>query len=130
MPRGKDTRNHPGRKASSWDPRPGNVTNSLGKVVSSKSVGEEPYAHALEVTEHRNSPGFSVDLDYTRGVNRGGIESEQYRAGPFKTQRRAEIAGESLHSRAEAESATAANYQVGEYYESADEIRANRAGHL
>jgi len=130
MARGEDTRDHPGRKASTWDPRPGNVSNMRGNVVSAKSVGEEPYAHRLEVTQHRDTPGFSVDLDYTRHVNRGGIETEQYRAGPYKTQRRAEIAGESLHERAEAESTSAADYQVGEYYESAEEIRANRAGEL
>ena len=130
MARGEDTRHHPGRKASSWDPRPGNVSNSLGNVISAKSVGEEPYAHRLEVTQHRGDAGFSVDLDYTRYVNRGGIDTEQYRAGPYKTQRRAEIAGESLHQRAEAEDASAADYQVGEYYESAEEIRANRAGEL
>jgi len=128
--RGKDTGNHPGRKADNWKPRPGNVSNSRGNVISAKSVGEEPYSHALEVTQHRNSPGFSVDLDLTRHVNQGGIESEQYRAGPYRTQRRAEIAGDALHARAEAESETAANYQVGEYYESADEIRANKAGLL
>ena len=130
MARGQDTGDHPGRKAANWKPRPGNVSNMRGNVVSSRSEGEGEYAHALEVTQHRNTPGFSVDLDYTRHVNRGGIESEQYRAGPYKTQRRAEIAGDALHARAEAESASAADYQVGEYFESADEIRANRAGLL
>ena len=129
MARGQNTAHHPGRKASNWDPRPGNVSNMRGNVVASRSEGEGEYAHNLDVTQHRGDTGFSADLDYTRAVNQGGIETEQYQAGPYKTQRRAEIAGDALLNRAEA-GKRVEDYQVGEYYESADEIRANRAGLL
>lgn len=130
MARGQDTRHHPGRKAANWQPRPGNVSNSRGNVIASRSEGEGEYTHNLEVTQHSSgSPGFSADLDLVRSVNRGGIETEQYQAGPYKTQRRAEIAGDALLNRAEA-GKRVEDYQIGEYYESADEIRANRAGLL
>ena len=110
-----------------WKPRAG--SNMQGNVVSGRYAGEEPYEHRLEVTQGRKSPGFSAGVDYVNYVGGHGTESSQLRAGPFRTQRRAEIAGDALLNRAEA-GKQVEDYQIGEYHESIDEIRANRAGLL
>jgi hypothetical protein len=126
--RGQDTRHHPGRVASNWKPVTGH-TNTVGNVVSNQYVGEDPYEHRLEVTQGRKSPGFSADVDYVEHVGYHGTDTSNYRAGPFRTQRRAEIAAESLHNRAES-GKDLETYKVGSYHESADERRANAAGLL
>ena len=127
MAGGQDTRHHPGRVASNWKPVTGH-TNASGRVVSKQYQGEDPYEHRLEVTESRTAPGYTADVDYVENVAGHGTDTSQYQAGPFKTQRRAEIAAESLANRAY--SGKADLYRVGSYYESADERRANAAGLL
>jgi hypothetical protein len=127
---GKDTSGHPGRKASNWRPVSGQTTER-GQVVSARDLGEQPYEHYLEVTEEADpaGPRYGANVTYTHDVSpRYGIETGQYRAGPFRTQRRAEIAGESLANRAYNDKAEL--YKVGSYTESPDEIRANKAGLL
>jgi hypothetical protein len=128
---GKNTADHPGRKAANWDPRPGNVTTQHGRVISAREEGEQPYQHYLEVTEEADpaGPRYGANVSVTHDVSpRYGIETGQYRAGPFRTQRRAEIASESLANRAY--SGKGEMYKIGGYTESPDEIRANKAGLL
>lgn len=131
MAGGQDTRHSPQRKAESWKPRPGNVTTEHGAVISARDQGEEPYQHYLEVTEEATpaGPRYGANVNYTHDVSpRYGVETAQYRAGPFRTQRRAEIASESLANRAY--SGKGEMHKVGGYTESIDEIQANRAGKL
>lgn len=130
MAGGKDTSSHPGRKASNWRPVSGQTTER-GQVVSARDLGEQPYEHYLEVTEEADTAGprYGANVTYTHDVSpRYGVETGQYRAGPFRTQRRAEVASESLANRAYNDKAEL--YKVGGYTESPDEIRANRAGLL
>jgi hypothetical protein len=127
---GRDTSSHPGRKADSWRPVSGQ-TNERGQVVSARDLGEQPYEHYLEVTQEADpaGPRYGANVTYTHDVSPTyGVETGQYRAGPFRTQRRAEMASESLANRAYNDKAEL--YKVGGYTESPDEIRANRAGLL
>jgi hypothetical protein len=112
-------------RITAWRPVSG-WTSSQGPIVSALNLGEGDWQHRLEVTKHSAAPGYSVSLDFTRDVNRGGIHTEQYSAGPFRTQRYAEIAGEALTNRVEAGRKAADQYRTGSYHESAAEIRANR----
>ena len=131
MAGGKDTSAHPGRKADNWRPRPGNVTTEHGSVIAAKELGEQPYQHYLEVTQEADpaGPRYGANVTYTHDVSpRYGTETASYRAGPFRTQRRAQIASESLANRAYNDDAEL--YKVGGYTESPDEARANAAGLL
>lgn len=127
MAGGTDTRHSPRRKADAWRPITGQ-TNTKGSIVAAKYLGEDPYEHRLEVTQGRSSPGFSADVDYVENVAHHGTETSQYSAGPFRTQRRAEIAAESLANRAY--SGKGEMYKTGSYYEPEQERRANRQGLL
>lgn len=116
-------------RIKSWRPVTGH-TNTSGSVVSAKDLGEQPYEHYVEVTQEASpqGPRYSAGVDYVDNVAAHGTETSQYRTGSFRTQRRAEIAGESLANRAY--SGKAEMYRTGSYYESADERRANREGLL
>jgi hypothetical protein len=103
MPRGIDTGNHPSRRAETWRPST-STTGPLGTLTQryqnvdtnwmglSHEVWEKEgrYMGAVTHTEHDPYPGY-----------RGGVQTTNYVAGPFRTERRAQIASEALGKRAE-----------------------------
>jgi hypothetical protein len=104
VPRGIETGNHPNRKAETWRPRSG-TTGPLGSLTQryenldvnrlglSHEVWEQGgrYTGAVTHTAHDPYPGY-------RG---GGFQTSNYVAGPFRTERRAQVASEALGRRAE-----------------------------
>ena len=85
-------------------------TSPHGDIVATATVdSDHPYTHQASVT--RGGAGFSAGLDYTSAIGPSGINTEQFSAGPFRTQRRAQIAASSLLDRAEADKAD--NYRTG-----------------
>lgn len=116
----KQERNGAAHRITRWRPiTPGDQTGPRGTTVSRRREGEGNYTHDLAVTQ--GSRGYTADIDYTSYVGHEGVYSDQFSAGPFKTQRRAEIAGGALYDRAEAD--TADEYKTGSDFTSAEELQ-------
>jgi hypothetical protein len=133
MAGGTDTRNHPRRRVDREGWEWGKVSGSTmhGKMVESAVHTYDPaYRHGIDITEDYSGRGYSADLEYIHGYHGRNADMEvgQYRAGPYRTQLRAKIAGRALARRVEG--GRGEEYQTGGYTESAQEARWNREGLL
>jgi hypothetical protein len=87
-------------RITSWKPSGGNVTSMSGTLVSSRrdDIDADDYSGQTHEVWQSRGGGYSAAVEH-REPAMGGAEYTNYGAGPFKTQRRAQVAAEALGAR-------------------------------
>ena len=92
-----DVESQPPASPHRWQGSAGNVTSMSGRLTASASdLDEHEMGQELSAWEGK---GGHVGQVENRVPMVGGADFETYEAGPFRTQRRAQIAAESLGAR-------------------------------
>lgn len=92
-----DVQSQPPASPHRWHPSAGNVTSMSGKLTGTASDLDE-HDMGQERTTWANPQGHVAQVE-NRVPMIGGADFETYEAGPFRTQRRAQVAAEALGSR-------------------------------
>ncbi len=93
-----DTERQPPASPHRWSGSPGNVSSMLGTLTGTATDLDEHDMGQEMTTWAGRGGGHVAQVEHREGAY-GGADFTHYEAGPFKTQRRAQVAAESLGSR-------------------------------
>ena len=139
MAKGEDTRHHParqvGRENSPWSPWSQGTDYTGAYQGSTTSKYEGAYPHTIDVwrSHEGRHDAFHASYEHIVGYSGSSRESavqhsENYAAGPFRTPKRAQIAGEALANRvALGKESPGGRYHTNPSYTTAAEARYDRA---
>jgi hypothetical protein len=120
MARGQDSGAHPGRQVGRerWTPTTA-ITGPMGQVtMHAHGLGQaEPY-----LSSWKGPGGHTAGVEHWTPAY-GGVEQNNYTAGPFRTQQRSIIAAEALSNRALNRPESAERYKRSSYYHTPAELK-------